>query len=40
VAGAAMMRLLNDVIVVASSFDDARVGSVPAASGPPFIDFG
>jgi hypothetical protein len=34
------MRFLNDVVVVATSFDDARVGTVSSAFGAALIDFG
>jgi hypothetical protein len=34
------MWFLNDVVVVAASFDDAGVSTVSSAFGPPFIDFG
>jgi hypothetical protein len=40
VAGAVVMGFLDDVIVVASSFDHARVGAVSSAFGSPLIDFG
>lgn len=37
---AVVMGFLDDVGVVASSFDDAGVGSISAVCGSPFVDFG
>ena len=37
---AVVVWLVDDVGVVASSFDDAWVSSMPAAFGAPFVDFG